>query len=383
MGQYCGVRIAVNARLLADQPLEGMGLYTVEILRGLLAALPEADFLLVTDRRGPLPELPRPVERVVAYPPARHPVLFYAWFELAVPRVLRRWRADVFLSCDNFCSLRADVPTLLVVHDLAYRHLPNGVSALELAYYRRYMPRFVRRADVLVAVSEYTRRDLAEAYGVDVASVAVAYNGVRPRFKQLSPKQAAGVRERLTAGQPYFLFLGAVHPRKNVDGLVRAFDRFCASGVGEHHLVIAGRMSWGTSSTAAAIDASPHRARIHVLGRVAENELAGVVGAAHALVLPSHFEGFGVPLVEAMACGVPVVASDVSALPEVVGEAGLLVDPASDESIAGALERLAIDKELWRALGAAGVERAVRFTWEAAVGVIAEEVERLLGEGPG
>ena len=360
-----------------------MGLYTVEVVRGLLAALPDADFLLVTDRLGPLPELPRPVERVVAYPPARHPVLFWAWFELAVPRVLRRWRADVFLSCDNFCSLRADVPTLLVVHDLAYRHFPAGVSRLELAYYSRYMPRFVRRADALVAVSEYTRRDLAEAYGIDPTRVAVAYNGVRPRFRRLSPKQAAGVRARITAGRPYFLFLGAVHPRKNVDGLVRAYDRFCGSGVGEHHLVIAGRMSWGISPTAAAIDESPHRARIHVLGRVAEADLAEVVGAAHALVLPSHFEGFGVPLVEAMACGVPVVASDVSALPEVVGEAGLLVDPASEASIAGALERLAIDEELWRALGAAGVERAGRFTWVPAVRVIAGEVRRLVGGDTG
>ena len=380
MGQYCAVRIAVNGRLLAAQPLEGMGLYTVEVLRGLLAALPQAAFLLVTDRRGPVPPLPRAVERVVAGPPARHPVLFWWWFEVSVPRVLRRWRADAFVSLENFCSLRAPAPTLLVVHDLAYRHLPGGVGPVELAYYRRYMPRFVRRAEALVAVSDYTRRDLAAAYGVDPARVRVAYNGVRARFGRLAPKRVAEVRDRLTAGRPYVLFLGAVHPRKNVDGLVRAFDRFGASEAGAgYDLVIAGRLSWDTSPTAAAIAASPLRDRIHVLGRVPDDELAGVVGAAFALALPSHFEGFGVPLVEAMACGVPVVASDVSALPEVVGDAGLLVDPAGDASLADALTRLASDDALYGVLAEAGPPRAARFTWAATTEVIAEEVVRIAG----
>ena len=360
------LRIAVNARLLVGQPIEGVGSYVYEVAARLMCLLPEADFLFLTDRAGPLPPLPRPPERRTLYPSARHPVLFYAWFEWAVPHALRKWGADVFVSLDNFCSLRTDVPTVLGVHDLVYRHYPGGMSRLQLGYYRRFMPAYVARAQHVVCVSEYTRADVLSAYDVDAGKVSVAPNGVRPRFGRLSPKRATAVRGALTAGAPYFVSVGSVHPRKNVDGLIRAFDLFCVSAPEEHHLVIAGRLAWQTEAVERALAASPNRDRIHVTGFVTDERLGELIGAALALCLVSRFEGFGVPILEAYACGLPVVISDRSSLPEVAGPGGLTVDPDDDADIARALTRLAGEGALREVLAKAGRRHAEQYTWARA-----------------
>ena len=370
------MRIAVNARLLANQKLEGMGLYIVEVVRQLLRNT-DHEFLLLTDRPGALPDFPRPVERVIASPPARHPVLFYAWFEWAVPRALRKWRADAFLSLENFCSLRTTVPTLLVIHDLAYRHLPEGVSAVQLAYYRRYMPRFARRADALLTVSEATRRDVSEAYGIPEDEIGVAYNGVRGKFRRLSPKQVSSVRERFTQGQPYFIYVGSVHPRKNVHGLIRAFDRFKSETGLPHRLVIAGRIAWKAGETTDALHASPYREHIVLPGYVEEAQLGELIGAATALALVSFFEGFGVPVIEAFNCGVPAVVSDRSSLPEVAGPGGLLVDPNDTRDITAALTKLATDSDARQVLAKAGETHAAQFTWQRTGRQISEALRGL------
>ncbi len=380
------LRIAINARLLAGQPLEGMGRYVVEVTRELMRHFPGAAFLLLTDRKGAMPPLATTYERAVVYPPARHPLLFYVWYEWAVPRALRRWRADVFVSLDNFCSLRTPVPTVLAVHDLVYLHYPGGMSRLQLAYYRRFMPRYVRRADCLLAVSEATKVDIVRAYGlcsressISPKHVTVAPNGVRPRFVQLSPKHADQVRASVTGGAPYFVAVGSVHPRKNIDGLIRAFDRFCESETttaarAPHHLVIVGRMAWQTSAVERALAASPHRDRIHLTGFVEDERLGELIGAATALALVSLFEGFGVPILEAFACGVPVVVSDRSSLPEVAGAGGLVVDPTDTEAVAAALMRLATEPGLRQVLAEAGRAHAQQYTWERSGRIIAEAI---------
>lgn len=376
------MRIAFNARLLVAQEFTGVHLYVLEVLRQLLVSTTH-EFLLITDREGPLPDLPRAVERVIAYPSARHPFLFYAWFEWAVPRVLKKWDADVFLSMDNFCSLKTKVPTLLVIHDLAYLHLPEGVSRLELAYYRYFMPRFAKRADALVTVSDFTRQDVAKCFGLSPKQISVAYNGVRPRFRELSPKQITSVRASLTGGEPYFVYVGSVHPRKNVDGLIRGFNRFKRYTKLPHKLVIAGHMAWKTSATQKEIDCSNFKDDIILTGYLEEEQLGDVIGAATALCLVSFFEGFGVPIIEAFSCGVPVIVSDRSSLPEVAGPGGLTIDPNNDLTIGAALTELATHPDKREVLAKAGKEYAQQFTWAASAEVIIGELYKLSGRRRG
>ena len=358
------LRIAVNARLLVAQEYSGVHLYVYQALCELLRQRPQDEFLFICDRSGELPDFPRPVERITCSPPARHPLLYIAWLEWSVPRALRKWRADVFVCLDNFCSLRTEVLTVLAVHDLAYQHFPEGIGGLDRLYYRHFMPKFCRKAAALVAVSQATRRDIAESYGLDEAGILVAPNGVRPRFQPLSAGEVEQVREQLTQGQPYIVAVGSVHPRKNIDGLIRAFGKFCESGQ-PHHLVLVGRMAWRTTAVEEALLASPVRERIHVTGYVDDARLGQLIGAAQQLALVSHWEGFGVPIIEALACGVPVVVSQTSSLPEVAGPGGVAVNSQDNSAIASAMLALANDADLRESLAAAGQAHIQQYTWAA------------------
>ncbi len=383
------MRIAFNARLLVGQSSTGVHLYTLQILRQLLQTT-QHDFLLITDRKGPLPDLPRPVERVIAYPSARHPVLFYLWFEWAVPRVLRKWEADVFMSLDNFCSLRTEVPTILCVHDLAYLHQPEGVGKLMLAYYRAFMPKFVHRADTLVVVSRATLHDVVNSYHVDPKAIHVAYNGVRAKFaEQLSttPNEkparittANGTTIDLT--NPYIIYVGSIHPRKNVDGLIKAFNHFKATTQLPHKLVLVGRLAWKAGPTKETLELSPWRDSIVLTGYLEAENLGRLVAAATALILVSYFEGFGVPIIEAFNCRVPVIVSNTSSLPEVAGPGGIFVEPNDTTAIANAMQKLAEQPELAESLGEAGYAHAQQFTWEAA-GAVYQRLLQQYGEAIG
>ncbi len=370
------MRIAINTRFLLKGRLEGIGHFTWEVARRLVTAHPEHEFLFLFDRPWHPDFVPAGhVQPLRLFPPARHPLLFVAWFEGAVPRALRRWGADVFLSPDNFCSLRTPVPTVLVIHDLAWRHFPEQVPWAHRMYYQHFTPRFVRRADRIVTVSEYTRRDLLAAFPLEPERIAVACNGCRPIFRPLSENEKQAVRDRYADGKPYFLFVGAVHPRKNVHRLIEAWDRFRKMTGAPVKLLIGGRFAWQTGPVRTAWERATHRDDIVFLGYLDEDELPAITGAALGLTYTSLFEGFGVPLLEAMHCDVPLIVSNVSSMPEVAGKAALLVDPTDVEAIARAMARLWQDDALRARLVAHGRVQRRKFTWDRAAEVVWQQIE--------
>lgn len=370
------MRIAINTRFLLEGRLEGIGHFTWEVARRLVAAHPEHEFVFLFDRQWhPHFVQGGNVRPLRLMPPARHPLLFMAWFEWAVPRALRRLRADVFFSPDNFCSLRTDVPTVLVIHDLAYRHFPDQMPATQRHYYRYFMPRFARRAERIVTVSEYTRQDVLQAYGIEAERIAVACNGCRPSFRPLSEKEKRQVRRQYAGGHPYFLFVGAVHPRKNVPRLIAAYDRFRKMTAAPVKLLIGGRLAWQTGPVRAAWQQAAFRNDIVFLGYLDDERLPAITGAALALTYTSLFEGFGVPLLEAMHCDVPIIASNTSSMPEVAGKAALLVPPTQTETIAQAMARLWQDEALRHALVAEGRRQRKKFSWNHAAQVIWQQIE--------
>jgi len=370
------MRIAVNARLLLKDRLEGMGWFTLEVVRQLVERHPEHEYLLLFDRPyDSLFGLEGRAEGVVVPPPARHPLLFLWWFEVGVPRALRRWGADVLLSADNFLSLSTPVPTVLVTHDIAHRHFPEQVPFSARWYYRFMVPRFLRRAERIVTVSEFTRQDLLQHYPVDAGKLSVACNGCRPGFRPLEEEERQTVQAQWSEGRPYFFYTGSVHPRKNVDRLIRAFDRFLEHSGADVRLLIGGRLAWQTGAVRAALESIRRRDAVRLLGYVPEEELPRLLGASLGLVYVSLFEGFGVPLLEAMHCEVPIIASNVSSLPEVAGPAALLVDPTDETEIAQAMHRLHAEVHLRERLVAEGRRRRTRFSWEKAATVVHEALE--------
>ncbi|MDK1020947.1 MAG: glycosyltransferase family 1 protein [Candidatus Hydrogenedentes bacterium] len=250
---------------------------------------------------------------------------------------------------------------ILTVHDLSFLREPGWFRWDRSVYYRAMIRRSVRHATRILADSEATSRDLQDYLDVDPSRIDVTPLGVDSRFRPASDNEVARARETYKLPKTFFLFVGTLEPRKNVPRLIQAFDSI--AGECEADLAIAGRDGWKFDSIYDAAAAAKHSGRIHFLGYVADDMLPAVLSAAEAFVWPSLWEGFGLPPLEAMACGAPVITSNTSSLPEVVGDAALTVPPEDADAIAHAMRSLLADPELRRSLRDRGMRRAGEFTW--------------------
>ena len=366
------MRIGVNARLLIPGRMEGVGWYAHEVIFRLVGQFPEVEFVLFFDRPPDPQFIDAPnVTPVVLWPQARHPLLYLAWFEFSLPAALRRCDIDLYYSPEPFLSLRSDVPAVIALHDIAFLHFPNYVSRLTNWYYHFFFPRYFNKARRIVSVSEFTREDVVRHYGINRNRILVGGNGCRDGFVPLSAEDKSAVRERMTGGCPYFCYLGSVHPRKNVYRLIKAFEMFKVETGLPHHLVLAGRMGWKEKEIEKELRSNPFRDQITLTGYLPEPEPAQILGASDGLVYPSLFEGFGLPVLEAMYAEVPVLTSNVSSLPEVAGQAAILVDPESVADIARGLEVLVTRPEETTRLVRAGTQQRRLFSWEHAAKITA------------
>ncbi|MGI9098599.1 MAG: glycosyltransferase family 4 protein [Solirubrobacteraceae bacterium] len=296
---------------------------------------------------------------------ARGLVREVAWLPLELPRRARRARLDV-LHCPSPLVPAAPtaMPLVVTVHDvLAWAH-PEWMSRENVLQHRLVLQRVLQRAAMVLTSSQFTRGELQERFGLTDERVAVAPLGVDPSFSP-GPGGAPGI------DGPYLLAVGTLQPRKDLETALTAFERCADAGV-PHALVVAGARGWRDEPTMARLRASSHAGRIHLLGHVDDAALVRALRGADALLFPSRHEGFGLPPLEAMACGSPVLAANVSSLPEVVGDASLLVSPTDTDAIADGLRRLLDDEPLRAELRQRGPQQAAKFTWErAAEGVLA------------
>lgn len=361
------MQIAVNTRFLLAHQLEGFGHYTNEILSRMVSAHPDDRFDFYFDRRFDSAYLySHNVRGRTLFPPARHPVLFYLWYQVSLRRALMKRPPDVFFSPDGFTPIGLEIPSVITIHDVAHRPFPHGIPPVQQRYYDHFMPRFIREARRIITVSEFSKAEIQKYYEVDASRIDVIYNGVGPEYTPLSEAARAEVREKYAQGAPYFLFIGAIHPRKNVAGLIRAYTAFRNRGGADLKLVIVGRRSWDFADVDEAVAQSPFRKDIVFTGYVPMQDLAQITASAFALCYISLYEGFGLPVAEAMQCGVPVIVTADSAQAEVAGSAGLVVNAMEPESAADAMTRLVNDSSLYTELKASGLARSTLFSWDTA-----------------
>jgi len=374
------MRIAINTRFLLSEGLEGIGRYTYELCRRLVAAHPEHQFLFLFDR--PFEErflFGEQVEGKVVPPPARHPLLWYLWFEWALPPVLEQWRADVFFSPDGYASLRTAVPTLMTIHDLAFEHFSDNIPFLAYHYCRYFTPRYCQRVERIATVSDYTRQDIEQRYGISRKKIRVCGNGCREGFHPLSDTEKEASRQRFGKGKPYFLYIGAIHPRKNVHRLIAAFTDFKERTGSQVQLLLAGRFAWQTGRVKTAYENSPFRQDIHFLGYVPDEDLPVLLGGALCFVYPSLFEGFGLPLLEAMQAEVPIITSNLASMPEVAGPAARLVNPQATNAIAHAMQEIEEKPALRQQLIQEGRQQRGKFSWDEVAAVVDDMLMGLYG----
>jgi glycosyltransferase involved in cell wall biosynthesis len=374
MAAYLDVSAAVHHRA-------GLGRYAESLARALAPLLPERLALFYNRERGvePLPGLEGLPRSTVAlgYKPWRILVwmgqLAHVGFNRLVPN------ATLFHATEHLLLPLRDVPTVLTVHDLIFRHLPEQHKPLNRWYLNLTMPLYCRRATHIIAVSEQTRRDVVSAYGVPAGKISVIYEAADPRFRSQPPEIVAAARARHGLPERYLLFVGTIEPRKNLARLLAAFERLQAENLTDA-LVIVGKRGWLTGDFDAALERSPAKQAVLFPGFVPDADLPAVYAGAQVLAMPSLYEGFGLPVLEAMACATPVACSNSSSLPEIAGDAALLFDPTEVDGIRDALRRILRDADVRAQLRDAGLRRAGQFSWDRAAQETLALYQRLSGE---
>lgn len=357
--------IAVNTRLLIQGKLEGIGWFTRETLSRITRDHPEHQFLFIFDR--PFADefvFADNVIPIVLSPPTRHPILWYIWFELQIPRILKKYKADLFFSPDGYLSLNTRIKQLAAIHDINFAHRPKDLPWLKAKYYNHYFPKFARKAKRIVTVSYFSKEDINRTYKIDADKVDVVYNGVNTSYTPTPEVENLKTKQAYSNGKDYFLFIGSLHPRKNICGLLRAFDAFRTTVDSDTKLLIVGESMFKTSDIELTYEGMRYKDDVVFTGRLKNDELHRVLGASLALTFVPYFEGFGIPVIEAMNAGVPVICSNTTSLPEVGGNAVLYVDPFSLSQIKDAMIRIYQEKELRDSLIEKGFVQKEKFSWD-------------------
>jgi len=354
---YLDVSAAVHRRA-------GLGRYAASLARALVAAHPDRYALFYNREQGvePLPGLEHLPTRTVAlgYKPWRMSVWLGQLARAGLDKLLPN--AALFHATEHLLLPLRSVPTVLTVHDLIFRRLPAHHKPLNRWYLNMSLPLYCRRATHIIAVSECTRRDLIAAYNLSPEKITTVYEAAAPRFTPQSPETVTAARARYGLPDRYLLFVGTIEPRKNLPRLLAAFEAVRAEGLSDG-LVIVGKRGWLYDDFFARLEHSPARDAILLPGYVPDEDLPAVYAGAQALVFPSLYEGFGLPVLEAMACGTPVVASNASSVPEVGGDAAFYFDPVDVDAMIEAIRRLLRDHELQDGARVQGLARAAEFSW--------------------
>lgn len=355
------MHIGIDARLVYHTRA-GIGEYTLRLTQALAGLYPDHRFTLLQDvRSGEALIKAGNVTVARTRVPPHHRAE-----QLLLPWAVRALGVDVFHSPDFIPPFRARGRSVITIHDLAFLIYPHFLTT-EAARYYGQIDRAVRHADQIIAVSQSTKNDLVRMLGAPEDKITVIYEAADPIFQPLD--RAASwrrVHDIYDLPEDYILFVSTIEPRKNIGALLRAYRRLRDDYRLTPALALAGSPGWLSEDVYALMDKLALRPYCHFLGRVAAHDLVHLYNAARVLVHPAFYEGFGLTPLEAMACGTPVIVSNVSSLPEVVGDAALLIDPEHDEEITVALWRILSDEGLFETLRAKGLQRAAAFSWQRA-----------------
>lgn len=353
-------RVLLNALQAGNR--SGTGRYATELARRLPALDGDVEVFVLWPRHIPIPDCPEAARERFVTVESLSSLARIGQDQFGIRSVRKRLGAQVVHYPANIGPLAPMAGTVLTVHDLTFLRFPEWYRWDRSAYYRASVPSSVRQAERIIADSESTAADLREFLHVRPERIDVIPLAVAAEFRPASQLQMTAAIERYHLPAAFFLYEGTLEPRKNLVRLIQAWSEVAADC--RYDLVIAGRAGWKCEPVEQAAAASPFAQRIHFPGFIEQEDLPAVLSAARVFVWPSLYEGFGLPPLEAMACGTPVITSNTSSLPEVVGDAALAVDPENVAALARAMKAAADDDSLRIRLSAAGALRAAEFSWD-------------------
>ncbi len=371
------MNITVNTQLLIKDKLEGLGWFTYETLKRITTQHPEHQFLFIFGKSFHDDFIfSSNVKPIIVGPKYYHPLTWYLKFNYILPFVLRKHPTDLFFSPDGWTPIHTNLKIANVIHDLNFLHHPLWLPFANRFYYNRYFPIWANKANRIATVSEYTKKDLIDSYKIAAEKIDVVYNGANETLKPISEKEKEETRIKYTNGNPYFIFVGASPPRKNLINLFKAFDQFKEKESSPYKLLIAGAKKWWAEDIKQTYLQMKFIDDVIFTDRVSTEDLNKLICAAHAMTYISLFEGFGIPLLEAMHCETAIITSNVTSMPEIAKDAALLVDPYSVESIKDAMHTITKDENLRQQLIEKGKVRRNDFSWQKTADLLWNCIEK-------
>ena len=370
------MKIAINCWILRNKNIDGIGNFTIETLRPLISAHPEIEFQILCDKNFTEDYFDFPnVTNHHIFPPYRHPLLYLFFMEIVVGFFLKKHKPDLFLSMEGFLCLSTKCKQLPIIYDLNFEHQPQDLPFRNRIYFRTFYPKFARKATRIVTISEYSKNDIADTYKIPLNKIDNVSCGVKENFYPLDDNLKQITRDSYTRAAEYFFFIGSMHPRKNIVRLLQAFELFKKKSNAPLKLVLAGNIFWGDEIVQAVISKMTAKDDIVFTGRINDDELVNLLGSAFALTFVPTFEGFGLPIVEAFQSDVPVICSSTTSMPEVAGNAALMVDPLNVNDIAEKMAQLWNNQLIRKELIEKGRLQKNLFTWKRTAELLYKSIQ--------
>ncbi|HEV2663577.1 MAG TPA: glycosyltransferase family 1 protein [Blastocatellia bacterium] len=373
------MRIALDAIPLATAKT-GVGHYTDALAEGLARAYPDHQYDLVSPFEfdfGYNGDRPKNLNK--QFIPVRS--IFNKWWLVGLPALLRIYRVDVFHGTNYCIPVFAPCPTVVTIHDLSLFTQSHTHELANVKQGKRRMPIMARLASLIIAPSEWTRREIVEQLRISPEKIRVIYEAAREGMKPLPPHLCQSALDKYQIRRPYLLYVGTIEPRKNLLTLIRAYDELLRTTALRPQLALCGGRGWLYDEIFKLVEDLKLQDQIRFTGYVDDADLPALYSAAEAFVYPSFYEGFGLPPLEAMACGAPVITSDVSSLPEVVGKAGLTHAPNDTRALTEAMAQLLGAETAREHFRREGLKQAAKFSWERAARETQSVYDEVLKKG--
>lgn len=354
--------IAVNTRVLPDDYPSVYRYFIYEIFKRIAGNNPEHDFIFIADRKSDQSFVTGSnVKKIVTGPAANYRLLMKFWFDIKVPALLRKYKADVFVSCDSICSLATKVPQCIVLHDLAFLQKTSFMSKNQANFLKTNISKFLNKANTITVTSLSAKQAIANNYNIAVSSIDVVFNAVAESFRPISDEGKLITKNNCTEGKEFFLYVGDIHAANNLLNLLKAFSVFKKRQQTGMKLVLVGKVSKKYQSFRENLKSYKYRKDIVVIENTTENELINIIGSAYGLINPSMYDGFVPSVLQAMRCNVPVITTIGSSMQEITEGATLYVDGNSHRAIADKMMLIYKDENLGKKLGEKGKFIADKF----------------------
>ena len=374
------MRIAINITGAINSTDTQQDNFTAEIIKRVINNHPEHEFILVSDKdlidkNG----LTKNCIRVSAGSKGKNPITWKWWYDVRMPSVLKKHKADLLVNCDGCCSLRSPIPQLIIVSDLSFISFPGFLKKSRVLFLKRNTAKFLKKSTSVIASSGVIKNELIKNYGTADEKINIIYGGANENFKSVDDSGKILTKEKLTDGKEYFLYAGDIHPVKNLTNLLKAFSIFKKTQQSSMKLVIAGNMAVGYTSFTEKLKDYKYRNDVVMKNNVIENEAAEIMGAAYACIYPSFYEGSGTSVLDAMQCHVPVITSSGSAMQEIAGDAALFADPENIPNLAAQMMTVYKDEALRSKLIEKGKLIPAKYTWDTSAELLWQSIENAMG----